>query len=75
MDNEDEVALVKWLDNKAVTLASSCAAISPFKEVRHFCREERRRVVDSTMSTWEELTSLIQWWPCITPVHSLTGGT
>ncbi|XP_059209229.1 piggyBac transposable element-derived protein 3-like [Centropristis striata] len=44
VDNEAEVAVVKWSDNKAVTLASSCAAISPLKEVRRFSREERRRV-------------------------------
>uniref|UniRef100_A0A8C4DNN4 PiggyBac transposable element-derived protein domain-containing protein n=1 Tax=Dicentrarchus labrax TaxID=13489 RepID=A0A8C4DNN4_DICLA len=44
VDNEAEVAVVKWSDNKAVTLASSCAAISPLKEVRRFSRQERRRV-------------------------------
>ncbi|XP_061567214.1 piggyBac transposable element-derived protein 3-like [Cololabis saira] len=44
VDNEAEVAVVKWVDNKAVTLASSCAAVSPLKEVRQFYREKRRRV-------------------------------
>uniref|UniRef100_A0A4W6C1N5 PiggyBac transposable element-derived protein domain-containing protein n=1 Tax=Lates calcarifer TaxID=8187 RepID=A0A4W6C1N5_LATCA len=44
VDNEAEVAVVKWVDNKAVTLASSCAAVSPLKEVRRFSRKERRGV-------------------------------
>ncbi|KAL2089315.1 hypothetical protein ACEWY4_014003 [Coilia grayii] len=44
VDNDAKVAVVKWVDNKAVTLASSCAAVSPLKEVRRFSRAERRKV-------------------------------
>ncbi|GLD62746.1 piggyBac transposable element-derived protein 3-like protein [Lates japonicus] len=44
VDNGAEVAVVKWVNNKPVTLASSCVAVSPFKKVRCFSREERRRV-------------------------------
>ena len=44
VDNEADVAVVKWSDNKVVTLASSCAEISLLKEVRCFSRQERRRV-------------------------------
>lgn len=44
VDNEAKVAIVKWFDNKAVTLASSCAAVSPVKEVRRFSKEQNKRV-------------------------------
>lgn len=44
VDNEAKVAIVKWFDNKAVTLASSCAAVSPVKEVRRFSKEQKKRV-------------------------------
>lgn len=44
VDNEAKVAIVKWFDNKAVTLASSCAAVSPVKEVRWFSKEQKKRV-------------------------------
>lgn len=44
VDNEAKVAIVKWFDNKAVTLASSCAAVSPVKEVRRFSKEQKKHV-------------------------------
>ena len=44
VDYEAAVAVVEWSDNKVVTLASSCAAISPLKVVRRFSRQERIRV-------------------------------
>lgn len=44
VDNEAKVAIVKWFDNKAVTLASSCAAVNPVKEVRWFSKEQKKRV-------------------------------
>lgn len=44
VDNEAKVATVKWSDNKAITQASSCAAVSPVKEVRQFSKEQKKRV-------------------------------
>ncbi|KAL2097879.1 hypothetical protein ACEWY4_007086 [Coilia grayii] len=47
VDNDAHVAVVKWVDNKAVTLASSCAAISPQKDVKRYSKEERRHITVS----------------------------
>ncbi|KAL2082643.1 hypothetical protein ACEWY4_022461 [Coilia grayii] len=44
VDNDAHVTVVKWVDNKAVTLASSCAAISPQKDVKRYSKEERRHI-------------------------------
>lgn len=41
VDNEADVVVVKWVNNKVIILASSCAAVRPFKKVRRFSREER----------------------------------
>lgn len=44
VDDETEVAVLKWVDNKAATLASSWAGISPIKEVVCVCGKERTKV-------------------------------
>lgn len=42
---KEEAALItEWFDNKAVTLASSCVAVSSVKEVRRFSKEQKKRV-------------------------------
>lgn len=36
--------MIKWADDKTVTLVSSCASVSPAGQVRCYSKEEKRKV-------------------------------
>lgn len=42
--NEDQLAIVKWVDNKTVTLVSSCVAVNPMGEVKRYSKEQKRQI-------------------------------
>uniref|UniRef100_A0A8C6TQ61 PiggyBac transposable element-derived protein domain-containing protein n=1 Tax=Neogobius melanostomus TaxID=47308 RepID=A0A8C6TQ61_9GOBI len=44
VDNDAKLAVVKWADNKTVTLVSSCASVSPVGQVRRYSKEEKKKI-------------------------------
>uniref|UniRef100_A0AAV2MQN4 PiggyBac transposable element-derived protein domain-containing protein n=1 Tax=Knipowitschia caucasica TaxID=637954 RepID=A0AAV2MQN4_KNICA len=44
VDNDAKLAMVKWADNKTVTLVSSCASVSPVGQVRRYSKEEKKKI-------------------------------
>ncbi|KAG1937626.1 piggyBac transposable element-derived protein 3-like [Pimephales promelas] len=44
VDNDAKLAVVKWADNKTVTLVSSCASVNPVGQVRRYSKEEKRKI-------------------------------
>ncbi|KAG1935455.1 piggyBac transposable element-derived protein 3-like [Pimephales promelas] len=47
VDNDSKLAVVKWADNKTVTLVSSCASVNPVGQVRRYSKEEKRKITKS----------------------------
>ena len=44
VDNDAKLAVVKWADNKTVTLVSSCASVNPVGQVRRYSKEEKKKI-------------------------------
>ncbi len=44
VDNDAKLAIVKWADNKTVTLVSSCAFVNPVGQVMCYSKEEKRKI-------------------------------
>ncbi|CAK6972410.1 piggyBac transposable element-derived protein 3-like [Scomber scombrus] len=44
VDNDANLAVVKWADNKTVTLVSSCASVIPVGQVRRYSKEEKKKI-------------------------------
>ncbi|XP_059188491.1 piggyBac transposable element-derived protein 3-like [Centropristis striata] len=44
VDNDAKLAVVKWADNKTVTLVSSCASVIPVGQVRRYSKEEKKKI-------------------------------
>nr|XP_008278366.1 PREDICTED: piggyBac transposable element-derived protein 3-like [Stegastes partitus] len=44
VDNDAKLAVVKWADNKTVTLVSSCASVNPLGQVRRYSKEEKKKI-------------------------------
>uniref|UniRef100_W5NJG2 PiggyBac transposable element-derived protein domain-containing protein n=1 Tax=Lepisosteus oculatus TaxID=7918 RepID=W5NJG2_LEPOC len=40
VDNDTQLAIVKWADNKTVTLVSTCASVMPVGEVKRFSKKK-----------------------------------
>lgn len=43
-DNENKIALVKWFDNKVVTLVSSYQDAHPIVKIKRYCKEQKQKV-------------------------------
>lgn len=44
VDNDAKIAVVKWADNKTVTLVSSCASVNPVGQVRRYSKQEKKKI-------------------------------
>uniref|UniRef100_W5MYF4 PiggyBac transposable element-derived protein domain-containing protein n=1 Tax=Lepisosteus oculatus TaxID=7918 RepID=W5MYF4_LEPOC len=44
VDNDAQLAIVKWADSKTVTLVSTCASVMPVGEVKHFSKKKGRQI-------------------------------
>uniref|UniRef100_W5MXA2 PiggyBac transposable element-derived protein domain-containing protein n=1 Tax=Lepisosteus oculatus TaxID=7918 RepID=W5MXA2_LEPOC len=44
VDNDAQLAIVKWADSKTVTLVSTCASVMPVDEVKRFSNKKGRQI-------------------------------
>uniref|UniRef100_W5NN74 PiggyBac transposable element-derived protein domain-containing protein n=1 Tax=Lepisosteus oculatus TaxID=7918 RepID=W5NN74_LEPOC len=44
VDNDAQLAIVKWADSKTVTLVSTCASVMPVGEVKRFSKKKGRQI-------------------------------
>lgn len=44
VDNDKKIAIVKWFDNKVVTLACSYADAYPVQEIKRWSKEQKRKI-------------------------------